>query len=99
MLKNVKIKLKKAFKITDLGIISNILGIKVQRESETGKIRLSQQKYVDELCEKFDMRNFEDHGKLCLRQSNVKISKEMCQKTEDEKREMEKRPYKELVGI
>jgi len=55
MLKSVKTKLKKAFKVTDLGIISNILGIKIQRESETGKIRLSQQKYVEGLCEKFDM--------------------------------------------
>jgi len=29
---------------------------------------------------------------------NVKISKEMCPKIEDKKREMEKRPYGELVG-
>jgi len=52
MLKNVKIKFKKVFKMTNLGIISNILGIKIQREGETGKIRLSQQKYVNELYEK-----------------------------------------------
>jgi len=40
--KCVKIKLKKAFKMRNLGIISNILGIKVQREGEIEKIRLSQ---------------------------------------------------------
>jgi len=48
MFKNIKIKLKKAYKVIDLGIISNILGIKIQSEGETGKIRLSQQKYIDE---------------------------------------------------
>jgi len=65
MLKSVKTKSKKEFKMTDLGIICNILGIKAR--SETGKIRLSQ-KYVDELCEKFekfDMRN----ARTCPRQS------------------------------
>jgi len=46
MLKSVKIKLKKAFKMT--GTISNILEIKIQREGETGKICLSQRKYVNE---------------------------------------------------
>jgi len=83
-------------KMTDLGIISNILGIKVQREGETGKIRLSQQKYVDELCEKFDMRNAKTVSTPI--ESNVKMSKKVCPRTEDYKREMEKRHYKELIG-
>jgi len=96
MLKSVKTKLKKAFKITDLGIISNILGIKVQHDGETEKIRLSQQNYVDELCEKFDMRNTKTVTTPI--ESNVKMSKEMCPQTEDEKRETEKRPYRELIG-
>jgi len=55
MLKSVKTNLKKAFEMTDLGTISNILRFKVQREDETGKICLSQRKYVNELCKKFDM--------------------------------------------
>jgi len=95
MLRNVKTKLKKAFKMTDLGTISNILGIKVQREDEIEEICLSQKKYVNKLCEKFDMRNAKTVPMPI--ESNVKISKEMCPKTEDEKREMEKRPYRELV--
>jgi len=35
--------------MTDLGIINNILRIKVQREGEIGKICLLQRKYVNEL--------------------------------------------------
>jgi len=97
MLKSINTKLKKTFKITDLGIISNILYtiIKVQHQGEIRKIRLSQQKYVNELREKFDMRNAKTVPTPI--ESNVKISKEMCPQTEDEKREMEKRPYKLLV--
>jgi len=70
--------------MTDLEIINNILEIKVQREAEIGKIRLSHQKYVDELCKKFDMRN----AKIVPTsiESNVKMSKEMCPQIEDEKR-------------
>jgi len=72
-IKNVRNKLKEAFKIIDLGIISNILGINIQHENETGKIRLSQQNYVDKLCKKFDMRN----AKIVPTpiESNIKMSK------------------------
>jgi len=96
MITSVKTKLKSAFKMTDLGTINNILGIKVQCEDEIGKICLSQRKYVNELCEKFDMRNVKTVPMLI--ESNVKMSKEMHPKTEDEKSEMEKKPYRELVG-
>jgi len=95
MLKSIIIKLKKAFKMTNLGTGSNILEIKVQREDETGKICLSQRKYVNELCENFDMRNAKTVPTPI--ESNVKISKEICPKIEDEKRKMGKRPYKKLV--
>jgi len=82
MLKSVKTKLKKAFKMADLGTITNILGIKEikQREDESGKICLSQRKYVNESYEKFDMRNAKTVPTPI--ESNVKISKEMCPKTE-----------------
>jgi len=82
--------------MTDLETISNILGIKVQREGETGKICLSQRKYINELYEKFDIRNAKTVSTPI--ESNIKISKEMRLKIENEKREIEKRPYRELVG-
>jgi len=81
--------------MTDLGTISNILEIKVQHEGETRKICLSR-KCVNELCDKFDIRNAKTVPTPI--ESNVKISKEMRPKTEAEKREMEERPYRELVG-
>lgn len=92
----IKSKLKSAFKIVDLGQINNILGVNVQREGATGRIRLSQKKYIKDLIEKFNMEQAKSVSTPI--ESNIKITKEMCPTTEDEKREMENRPYRELVG-
>lgn len=54
-IEEIKTKLKSEFKMTDLGSISNILGINVRREGLIGAIHLSQEKYVNELLEKFCM--------------------------------------------
>jgi len=77
--------------MTDLGKISNILEIKIQRE-ETGKICLSQQKYVDELLERFNLQS-----SVYANRIKMKISKEMCPQTKDEKCEMDKRFYREFM--
>jgi len=83
--------------MTDLGRISNILGMKVRRKDETGKIRLSQQKYVNELLERLvSMRNSKEV--FTPIESNLKISKDMCPQIEGERHEMVKRLYRELVG-
>jgi len=67
--------------MTDLGKISNIL--EIQCEGETGKIYLLQQKYVDELVQRFSMRN----AKIVSTpiESNLKISKQIYPQTKDEK--------------
>jgi len=52
MLKSVNTKLKKAYRIRNIGIISDILGITARRWN--WKNSFSQKEYVDELCEKFD---------------------------------------------
>jgi len=65
-------------------------------EGETGKMHLSQKKYVEELLEKFDMK----HAKTVSTpiDPNLKITKEMCPTMEDERQEMKNRPYRELIG-
>jgi len=95
-LKYIKSKMKSMFKMTDLGQVNNILGINVRREGETGKMHLSQKKYIEELLEKFDMK----HAKTASTpmDPNLKITKEMCPTTEDERLEMKNRPYRELIG-
>lgn len=67
----------------------------MQREGATGKIRISQSKYIKELIEKFNM----EYAKAVSTpiESNLKITKEMCPTTENERQEMANGPYRELV--
>jgi hypothetical protein len=55
-IKEVKKNMKSTFKMQDLGPINNILGIHIQRDG-TGKIHLSQERYVEELIAKFSMQD------------------------------------------
>jgi hypothetical protein len=48
-----KEELKKYYNMTDLGEISYILGMHVTRDREAGRIELSQQKYIEEILERF----------------------------------------------
>lgn len=95
-LESIKAKLKSAFKMVDLGQISNILGINVHREGDIGPIHLSQEKYVVELLKKFNMEDSKTVSTPI--ESNFKVTKDMCPASEDEKREMSSKPYRELVG-
>lgn len=92
----VKSMLKSKFKITDLGQLKNLLGINIQREGQTGKIRLSQKQYVEKLLKKFNMEDSKEVSTPM--ESSLKISKKMSSTTEEEKSEMKNRPYRELVG-
>jgi len=50
-LEAIKSKLHTAFKMTDLGLIHDILGINVKREGLTGGIRFLQKKYIEQLIQ------------------------------------------------
>ena len=95
-LEDVKLKMKSMFKMVDLGQINNILGISVQREGATGRIHLSQKKYVEDLIEKFDMEQAKAVSTPI--EPNLKITKEASPSTEEERPEMRNRPYRELIG-
>jgi len=66
--------LKKKYHMTDLGEISWILSIHVTRDREEGWIALSQQKYLEEVLERFDKANIRpistpslpNHHLVCL---------------------------------
>lgn len=92
----VKEKLKMEFEINDLGKVSDILGIHIEREGEIGKMKLTQEKYVKELLTKFNM-NSADIVATPI-ESNTKISKELGPKSDTEREEMKTRPYRELIG-
>ena len=92
----VKAELKSKWSMKDLGPLESILGIRVTRDRSARTLCLSQEKYVDNLLRKFKLEDVKpartplDPG--CI------LSKSMCSKTEEEKRQASKRPYRELVG-
>lgn len=95
-LKRVKTNLKSTFKMVDLGPIHDVLGISVEREGQTGSILLSQERYVKELLSRFKMEDVKSVSTPI--ESTIKITKEMCPNSEEERQEMENRPYRELIG-
>jgi hypothetical protein len=90
-LNEVKKNMKSEFKMKDLGPINNILVIHIQRNG-TGKIHLSQERYVEELIAKFNMQD----AKIASTPIDpcTKLTKEMSPTTEEEKQEMKNRPYR-----
>ncbi|KAL0117638.1 hypothetical protein PUN28_008790 [Cardiocondyla obscurior] len=94
--KRVKSKMKAMFKMVDLGQINNVLEISVQREGTTGRIYLSQKKYIEDLIEKFDIKQAKEASTPI--KPNLKITKEASPSTEEERQEMKNRPYRELIG-
>lgn len=49
VLYKVKLELNKFFKMKDLGPVSEILGIQIKRDGDTGSIKISQKKYINEI--------------------------------------------------
>jgi len=49
--------LKKAYNMTDLGKLTYILGIHVKRDRKAGRIELSQQRYIEEILERYGKAN------------------------------------------
>jgi len=95
-LMKIKKSLQHTFKMIDLGPISHILGMDIKRESPTGKLCLSQIKYIKYLINKF---NFNDAKETVTPlDANIKISKDLGSQTDEEHIEINRKPYRELIG-
>ena len=51
----LKVQLKQEFKIKDLGAAEKILGMKIHRNRQEGKLFLFQKKYSEKVLERFGM--------------------------------------------
>lgn len=54
---DLKSLLNNEFKMKDLGLVSNFLGIHVKQDLDTGITELNQKKYLENVLQKFDMQN------------------------------------------
>lgn len=96
-LKIVKYLLKKQFKMNDLGPISNILGIRVERQGQKGKIKLNQSLYIEGLLERFNMKDCKTANTPLEANVNQQV-KDLKPPTNSETDEMKEKPYRQLVG-
>ena len=52
-----KRELKERFEMTDMGEVTNILGVEVKRDYDQGTLAITQTDYVENLLERFEMQN------------------------------------------
>ena len=92
----VKSKLSKSLKITDLGEIHWILGISVHRDRPHRTLALGQEAYVEAILQRF---GFGQIRPLSMPMDpNVTLTTAQSPQTPEEAAEMEKIPYREAVG-
>ena len=80
----------------DLGPAQQILGMKIVRERTKRKLWLSQEKYIKRVLERFNMKSVKPVRTPLA--SHLKLSKQMCPTTKEEKEGMAKVPYSSAVG-
>jgi hypothetical protein len=84
------------FDVTDLGVPTRLLGLRVHRNEETGSISLDQEEYVQQLLTKFNM--IDCNPVSTPQQPGVQLSSSSSPTTPEDVIEMKRTPYGELVG-
>uniref|UniRef100_A0A2N9EW40 Integrase catalytic domain-containing protein n=1 Tax=Fagus sylvatica TaxID=28930 RepID=A0A2N9EW40_FAGSY len=96
MVGSLKKELFKSFDMKDLGPARQILGMQILRDRKAKKLWLSQEKYVERVLERFNMK----HAKPVSTPlgGHFKLSKKSCPSSNKEKENMESIPYSSAVG-
>uniref|UniRef100_A0A2N9EH16 Integrase catalytic domain-containing protein n=1 Tax=Fagus sylvatica TaxID=28930 RepID=A0A2N9EH16_FAGSY len=95
MIGSLKKELFKSFDMKDLGPARQILGMQILRDRKAKKLWLSQEKYVERVLERFNMK----HAKLVSTPlgGHFKLSKKSCPSSNKEKENMTSIPYSSAV--
>lgn len=94
--KSLKIDLMHKFKMRDIGEVSSILGMNVERDRQKGILTIDQSHYISEVLERFRMHDCNpvsspmDH--------NQKLTADMCPATDEERAKMKDIPFQEAIG-
>ena len=80
----------------DLGEAKKILGLKICKDRKNRTLTLSQADYVEKVLQRFSMENAKAVSTPLT--SHLKLTKEMCPKTQEEEDKMSKVPYVSAVG-
>ena len=96
LLKNTKDFLSKNFDMKDLGEARYVLGIEIKRNRASRVLGLSQEGYVRKVLKRFDMETCSANDVPMTK--GDKLNKDQCPKTDLEKKNMEGKPYAQLIG-
>ncbi|CAL8999519.1 unnamed protein product [Prunus brigantina] len=96
LLHDTKRMLSNYFEMSDLGEANYVLGIEISRDRERGLLGLSQKGYIERILKRFNMENCT--GCDVPFSKGDKLSCDQSPKTEQEKLEMQDKPYASLVG-
>ena len=80
----------------DLGSAKCILGMEMLQHRKVGKLWLSQERYIEQMLERFNMKDSKPVSTPFA--NHFKLSKRLCPSTEKEKGEMPIIPYSLAVG-
>lgn len=92
----LKANLMNRFQMKDLGKAHYILGYRIQYDQEQQVLTLDQTKYVEEILERFNMKDC--NGVKTPMDSNQTFTPDMCPQSEVDKMELRKIPYQEAIG-
>ena len=96
LIKAFKEEIGTHFRITDLGLISWLLGMKVTRDQKAHTISLSQESYINAILTKY---NFTDAKPVTIPlDPHIQLSELQCPKTTTEIAHMRNVPYRQAVG-
>ena len=96
MIQKLKRELSKMFDMKDLGSAKRILGMEILQDKKAGKLWLSQERYIEQMLVRFNMKNSKPVSKPLA--SHFKLSKRLYPSTKKEKGEMLSIPYTSKVG-
>jgi hypothetical protein len=91
-----KAKLRERFEITDLGELTWLLGLKVERDRSTRTISLSQQAYVGTVLECFHLQDAKS-ASIPMNVGTI-LSSEQSPSTHEETADMQDVPYQRGIG-
>ena len=92
----LKERLFKSFDMKDLGPAKQMLGMRITRDRKAKKLWLSQEKYVERVLERFNLKDAKSVSTPLA--NHFELSRSLCPTTTDEKEKMASIPYSSAVG-
>ncbi|KAL8157159.1 hypothetical protein AgCh_002026 [Apium graveolens] len=92
----LKRQMSEEFEMKDMGAAKQILGMSIIRDRTEGTLKLSQEKYVEKLLQKFSVQDTKTRSTPLA--SHFNLTKKQSPKTDEGKKDMAKVPYASAVG-